>query len=287
METLLSEPLYLLLVTFVLGICFGSFINVLIYRIPLMMFRDWHQQCHEFLQEHPTPPTIDAQFSIAKPASHCPQCQQVIKPWQNIPLISFILLRGKCGYCHTRLPRRYPLVELLSALLALIVVFHCGATWLTLAFCVFTGYLITLTFIDYEYQLLPDQLTLSLLWLGLLLNACDLITTSQSAILGALMGYLSLWLIGWGFQKFTGKEGMGYGDYKLFAAIGAWLGLKSLLPVILLASVTGIIITLLLMLCRKHQHQQPLPFGPYLAIAAWVYLLWGTQLQQLYWSIAT
>lgn len=286
-DILLSNTVYLLLSTFIIGLCIGSFINVLIYRLPLMMFRDWHQQCNEFLKEHPTPPAIDAQFNFAKPSSHCPYCKQTLKPWHNIPLISFLILRGQCFYCHARLPRRYPLVELLSGLLALFVVLQFGASWLALFYCIFTAYLVTLTYIDYEHQLLPDQLTLSLLWLGLLLSTQHLIIDSQAAILGAIFGYTSLWLAGWGFHKATGKEGIGHGDYKLFAAVGAWLGLNSLVPIMLMASMTGILLTVLLIVCRKQQRHEAFPFGPYIAIAAWVFMMWGEPLQRWYWSIVS
>lgn len=287
MNIFLAESLFFFMLIFILGACIGSFINVLIYRLPLMMFRDWHHQCNEFLREHPTPPNIDAKFNIAYPNSHCPNCKQPVKPWHNIPIFSFIFLRGKCHTCHNPLSKRYPFVEALTALLILSVVLQFGVTWLSVLLCIFTSLLVTLTFIDFEHQLLPDHLTLSLLWLGLIINALGMITDAQSAILGATLGYTSLWIIGFSFLKITGKEGMGYGDYKLYAAIGAWLGWQNLIPVILFASLIGIIFTVLMMLCRKLKFQQPFAFGPYLAIAAWVVMMWGRPLQDFYWNMIT
>lgn len=229
-EFFASYPLLLLLFALLLGLVIGSFLNVVIYRYPLMMQADWRQQCHEFLELCPAEPAQShfKVFNLAAPGSHCPQCKHPISALQNIPVLSYAIQGGKCRHCSARIPLRYPAVELLVALLSVLVVYQFGFTWLSLALLVFTWFLVVLTLIDMDHQLLPDDLTLPLLWLGLLVNSQGLVTDLQSAVFGAIGGYLVLWCVYWGFKLLTGKEGMGYGDFKLLAALGAWMGWQAL-----------------------------------------------------------
>ena len=290
LQLLQQSPTTLTTICFVLGLLVGSFLNVVIYRLPLMLQRDWRQQCCEFLEiEDPQPaeeknPLLRKNLSLAQPASHCPQCQHTIRAWENIPLISYALLAGKCASCKVRIPIRYPAVELATGLFSALVAVNFGATWLTLALLLFVWALIALTMIDFDYQLLPDDITLPLLWLGLAVNTQDLGTgvTTQEAVLGAVVGYLSLWSFYWVFKLATGKDGMGYGDFKLLAALGAWMGWQALLPIIILSSLVGATFGIASILLMGRDRSAPMPFGPFLAGAGLIMMIWGNQIYSFY-----
>ena len=262
-----------------LGLCIGSFLNVVIYRTPKIMEQEWRTDCQYLL--HPEQPIIDERkLSLSHPASSCRQCGSLIRWYHNIPLLSWLALRGRCANCKTPIGIRYPLVEVLTALCSIIVAYHFGVTWQTAFGLIFTWTLIALTFIDLDTQLLPDRFTFSLLGLGLAANSFAFFTTPVSAIWGALIGFLCLWSVYIIFKLITGKEGMGYGDFKLLAALGAWLGPFMLPLIVLLSSCLGAIIGLILLKIRKEN--QPFAFGPYIAIAGWVAFLWGAPLMELY-----
>ena len=253
----------------------GSFLNVVIHRLPIMLQREWDAEITGEM-------TTDS-FNLITPHSQCPHCQHQIAWYENIPLLSyFLLLRAKCSQCKTHISMRYPLVEALAAVISVPIVFTFGFNAITLYVLVFSWILIALTFIDLDHFLLPDKLTLPLLWIGLLLNTQNTFTSLESAVYGAAAGYLSLWSIYWAFKLATGKEGMGYGDFKLLAALGAWMGITALPIILLLSSVSAVVIALILALLKKQQLDKPIPFGPYLTIAGFVSLLWGEQLTQLY-----
>jgi len=290
LQLLQQSPTTLTTICFVLGLLVGSFLNVVIYRLPLMLQRDWRQQCCEFLEiEDPQPaeeknPLLRKSLSLAQPASHCPQCQHTIRAWGNIPLISYALLAGKCASCKVRIPIRYPAVELATGLFSALVAVNFDATWLTLALLLFVWALIALTMIDFDYQLLPDDITLPLLWLGLAVNTQDLGTgvTTQESVLGAVVGYLSLWSFYWVFKLATGKDGMGYGDFKLLAALGAWMGWQALLPIIILSSLVGATFGIASILLMGRDRSAPMPFGPFLAGAGLIMMIWGNQIYSFY-----
>lgn len=270
---------------FCVGFCslfIGSFLNVVIYRLPRMMQNAWHEECRQYLKlkpdSHAAPP-----FSLALPFSHCPTCKKTLKPWHNLPLLSYLFLRGKCAYCKTLISLRYPLVEALTLFCSLYVAWHFGLSWQTFAGLLFSWILISLTFIDLDFFLLPDQLTLLLLWLGLFFSLFPLFCTSQDAILGGIAGYLIFAFVELAFKKITGKTGMGQGDFKLLAALGAFLGWQQLPMIILTASFVGAFLGIV-HLINKHQFKSiPLPFGPYLAAAGWLSLLWGNEILSVYW----
>jgi leader peptidase (prepilin peptidase)/N-methyltransferase len=272
----------------VLGLCVGSFLNVVIYRLPVMMEAQWRRDCCELLEVEPDDAAqAGAPFNLATPNSRCPECDHAIKPWENIPLVSYLLLRGRCSNCRGKISLRYPAIELVSGLLALFLGLHFGAASAALlAALVFTWALLALTMIDIDKQLLPDDITLPLLWLGLLFNLFGTFASLPDAVIGAMAGYLSLWSIYWVFKLATGKEGMGFGDFKLLAALGAWLGWQALPMIILLSSLVGAVIGVFLMIMQRRGRDIPMPFGPYLAIAGWIAFLWGTQLMEWYWQLA-
>ncbi|SFT70594.1 leader peptidase (prepilin peptidase) / N-methyltransferase [Pseudoalteromonas sp. DSM 26666] len=273
------------------SLCIGSFLNVVIYRLPLMMQKEWQTECRLLLADELTCPkakqtseyTTDT-FNLVKPNSCCPKCKAAIKPWQNIPIISWLLLKGKCAICNNPISVRYPLVEAITAILSLVVAYTFGATEQALLYIVVTWALVALTFIDIDHMLLPDQLTLPLLWLALIASVMGYTIAPSDAIIGAACGYLSLWSVFWLFKLITGKEGMGYGDFKLLAVFGAILGWQSLLTIILLSSVVGAVIGIALLSIQGKDKATPIPFGPYLAIAGWITMLWGTQLQNSYFN---
>ncbi len=262
-----------------LGLVVGSFLNVVIHRLPRMMESEWRAQCAELNGKE-----LDAQapYNLAHPASHCPQCQHRIRIWENIPLLSYALLRGRCSNCAAAISARYPAIEAACGLLSAGVIFQFGPTLAGAAALIFVWVMLALSAIDIDTQLLPDSLTLPLLWAGLLLNIGGTFTSLTSAVTGAAIGYLSLWSVYWLFKLLTGKEGMGFGDFKLLAAIGAWLGWTMLPLVILLSSLVGAIVGISLMLFRSHQRDTPIPFGPYLAAAGVIALFWGQPLTQTY-----
>ena len=261
------------------GLCVGSFLNVVIYRLPKIMERDWAVQCAELRGEEPP---RQEPFSLALPRSRCPACAHPIAALENIPLASYLALRGKCSACGARINPRYPLVEALSGLASAYAAWHFGFGLAAFAAMLFLWCMIALSFIDFDTQLLPDSITLPLLWAGLLLNLGGTFVDLGSAVIGAATGYLSLWSVYWGFRIATGKEGMGFGDFKLLAAIGAWLGWQMLPLVVLASSFAGAIIGISLMLLAKHGRNVPIPFGPYLAVAGVVSLFWGQRLNQHY-----
>ena len=270
---------------FTSGLCLGSFLNVVIYRLPVMLQRDWRIQCHDYL-ELDAPDIADniKQLTLSSPASTCPKCKHKIRAWENIPVLSYLFLKGKCSSCKDSISIRYPLVELTTAILSLVVALKFGVSWETLAALIFTWALIALTLIDIDHQLLPDNITLPLMWLGLVISFFSIFTDTQSSLIGAMSGYLVLWVVFQTFKLFTGKEGMGYGDFKLLAALGAWMGWPLLPMIILLSSVVGSVVGILMIVTGYSKRSQPIPFGPYLAIAGWIALLWGTEINQLYLS---
>ena len=262
-----------------MGLCIGSFLNVVIYRLPKIMQRDWEVQCAELRGEKPTE---QEPFNLAQPRSRCPACAHPITALQNIPLASYLALGGKCAACGVRISPRYPLIEALSGLASAYAAWHFGFGLAAFAAMAFLWCMIALTFIDFDTQLLPDSITLPLVWVGLLLNLSGTFIDLGSAVIGAAAGYLSLWSVYWGFRILTGKEGMGFGDFKLLAAIGAWLGWQMLPLVVLASSLVGAIAGISLMLFAKHGRDIPIPFGPYLAVAGTVALLWGRPLTHAY-----
>lgn len=263
-----------------LGLCIGSFLNVVIHRLPKMMEQDWQLQCAELRGETPSTATT---FNLAQPGSRCPNCGHAISVLENIPLLSYMLiLRGKCSGCGSRISLRYPLVEALTGALSAYAVWHFGPGITALGAMLLILALIALTFIDLDTQLLPDSITLPLLWLGLAFNLDGTYTDLPSAVVGAMAGYLVLWSVFWLFKLATGKEGMGYGDFKLLAALGAWLGWQMLPAIILLSSVVGAFAGVLLIILARHGRNVPIPFGPYLAAAGLITLFWGKTLTESY-----
>ena len=264
----------------VLGLCVGSFLNVVIYRLPKMMEQDWQLQCAELRGETPSTATP---FNLARPRSRCPHCGHSISALENIPLLSYLLiLRGKCSACGARISLRYPLVETLTGVLSAYAVWHFGPGITAVGAMLLIWALIALTFIDLDTQLLPDSITLPLLWLGLAFSLESTYTDLPSAVIGAMAGYLALWSVFWLFKLATGKEGMGYGDFKLLAALGAWLGWQMLPAIILLSSVVGALAGILLIILARHGRNVPIPFGPYLAAAGLIALFWGKTLTESY-----
>ena len=289
-ELLETSQAFLIIASLVLGLLVGSFLNVIIYRMPVILQRDWKRQCSEFLEidnslsEDKSHSLKHEVFNLQQPASHCPHCYRKIKPWENVPLISYIALGGKCSNCKAKISLRYPSVEFINGVLSALVAFTFGATWLTLALLIFTWSLLVLTLIDFDHQLLPDDITIPLLWLGLLVNALDLGfgVSLDDAVIGAIAGYLVLWAFYWVFKLTTNKEGMGYGDFKLLAALGAWMGWQSLLPIIILSSVVGAVSGIIMIIALGRDKSVPMPFGPYLSGAGFIMLIWGPEISTLY-----
>ena len=270
------------LLALILGLLVGSFLNVVIDRVPEGLNRNWKLQSKQML-DLPLEQGEGERFNILMPPSHCPSCKAAIKPWQNIPILSYVLLKGQCKHCHAAISLRYPLVELLTGLVFAVCAWKFGATWTALAAMVFSAYLIAMIFIDADTQLLPDQLTLPLMWGGIvfhlaayLLQADWGITSLVDSLLGAIVGYMSLWSIFQLFKLVTGKEGMGYGDFKLLAALGAWLGISVLPIIIIMSAVVGLIFALIMKVAKN----QPMPFGPYLAISGWIVLVFSQPISQ-------
>ncbi|TRX52850.1 prepilin peptidase [Thalassomonas sp. M1454] len=276
----------------ILGLVIGSFLNVVIYRLPKMMENEWFCECRELLADELKP--VDKKqnkakqekepeaLTLSKPASTCPKCGHKIKILENIPVLSWLFLKGKCSNCSNPISARYPIIETVSGILSLVIAMHYGVTIQTLFMLILTWSLITLTMIDFDKMILPDQITLPLVWLGLLLNLNGVFIGLEQAVVGAMVGYLSLWSIFWLFKLVTGKEGMGYGDFKLFAVFGAWFGWELLPVLILMASLVGAVIGISLMVFKNHEGSKPIPFGPYLAIAGWITALWGDSIWQWY-----
>ena len=269
----------------VLGLLIGSFLNVVIYRTPIVLMRNWQRDCQE-LNEPAASAGPHETFNLVTPRSRCPHCGHAITALENIPIVSYLWLRGKCSACRKAISIRYPFVELLSATLAAVTAWQFGFTPAGIAAIVLTWTLIALTFIDIDHQLLPDVIVLPFLWIGLLLNLFNVFVPLPHAVIGAVAGYLSLWLVFHLFKFITGKEGMGYGDFKLFALLGAWLGWQSLPLIILLSSLIGTTIGIGLIVFQGRDRAKPLPFGPYLAAAGWVAMLWGDEIMRKYLQMA-
>jgi leader peptidase (prepilin peptidase) / N-methyltransferase len=285
--TLVAEQfptLYLATLT-LLGLLVGSFLNVVIHRLPIMMERSWQQEYRDYFDESSSDEeqstAAPERFNLMVPRSACPHCGHAITALENIPILSWLMLRGRCRGCQARISARYPLVELCTGLSTLAIAWHFQPGWTLVGALVLSWTLIALTCIDLDKMLLPDQLTLPLLWLGLVLNISGHFVSLQDAVLGAAFGYLVLWSLYWSFKLLTGKEGMGYGDFKLLAALGAWLGWQSLPLILILSSLVGAIVGITLLL-RRHQQGNPIPFGPYLAMAGWIALLWGHDITNWY-----
>ncbi|OZY83984.1 prepilin peptidase [Cellvibrio mixtus] len=272
----------------VLGLLVGSFLNVVIYRLPKMMERDWQHQCREFLANDSNIATLPESnekqetFNLMVPASRCPNCGHKIRAWENIPVISYVFLGGKCSSCKTTISIRYPIIELATGILSVVAIAYFGVSWNGLAALLLTWSLIALTMIDLDTYLLPDDITLPLLWLGLIINSFGMFTDLPSALWGAIAGYMSLWMVYQLFKLVTGKEGMGFGDFKLLAALGAWMGWQMLPQIILLSSLVGAVIGITMIVVRGRDKNIPIPFGPYLAIAGWIAFIWGDTINQAY-----
>ena len=263
----------------ILGLCVGSFLNVVIHRLPKMMEQDWHAQCADLRGETPSTATV---LTLSRPRSRCPACGHQISAMENIPLFSYLLLKGKCAGCDKPISPRYPIIEALTALLSAYATWHFGPTVQTVGALLLIWSLLALAAIDFDTQLLPDSITLPLLWLGLAFNLFTTYVDLPSAVVGAMAGYLALWIVFWLFKLATGKEGMGYGDFKLLAALGAWLGWEMLPAIILLSSVVGAIVGITLIVAARHGRNVPIPFGPYLAAAGVIALFWGEQMTHRY-----
>jgi leader peptidase (prepilin peptidase)/N-methyltransferase len=279
MPQYLLDPTVALYVAAVVGLCVGSFLNVVIHRLPKMMDRAWATECAELRGEATSP---GPRYNLVVPRSACPSCGHRITALENVPVVSWLVLRGRCSQCKTAISARYPAVELLGGIVAVAAVWKFGPTWQALAACGLLWTLLALTFIDFDTQYLPDDLTLPLLWAGLIANLNGLFTTLPEAVTGAVAGYLTLWSIYWLFKIIRGKEGMGYGDFKLLAALGAWLGWKMLPLIVLGSSVVGAFIGIGLVVLKGRDHNVPLAFGPYLAIAGMIALFWGQPLVRVY-----
>ncbi|MEA5672556.1 A24 family peptidase [Pseudomonas sp. MH2] len=279
---LADQPGFFLASAAVLGLLVGSFLNVLVHRLPVMLERQWQNEAREVLG---MPVEAHERFDLCLPASHCPGCGHRIRAWENIPVVSYLALRGRCSACKGRISLRYPLVELACAGLSLVVAWHFGVSVQALLALVLTWCLLALSLIDAEHQLLPDVLVLPTLWLGLVVNAFGVFVPLADALWGAVVGYLSLWSVYWLFRLVTGKEGLGYGDFKLLALLGAWGGWQVLPLTLLLSSVVGAVIGLCLLRLRKASLGTTMPFGPYLAIAGWIAWLWGDEIYASYMQL--
>lgn len=275
-------PWLFLATVFLLGLMVGSFLNVVIYRLPEMMRREWRRECLEFLEQEAEKET--GPFNLLTPRSRCGHCGHRIGALENIPVVSWLLLGGKCRECGQRISLQYPLVELFTAVVSLVVAWRFGVSEQTAAALIFSWALIAMSGIDIGHKLLPDSLTLPLLWLGILLSFFPVFVDLESSVIGAMAGYLSLWSVYILFKLITGKEGMGHGDFKLLAMLGAWMGWKLLLVIILTASLVGATVGIAMILLKKTSRQTQIPFGPYLAAAGWIALLWGDDLNRFYFS---
>ena len=283
-----SAPVFIAVV-FAFALIIGSFLNVVIHRLPIMMEREWREQCDEFSKTPPASQLPDGRFDLIIPRSRCPSCGHLITAWQNIPVVSYLLLSGKCRNCKASISARYPLVELLTAVLAALCAWRFGFGWEAIMAIGLTLALVPICMIDADTQLIPDSIVLPLLWIGLLMSLFHpmagtdtLFIPPKDAIVGAVAGYLSLWTVYQLFKLVTGKEGMGYGDFKLLAALGAWLGWQQLPQIILMSAVVGAVVGISMMVFRKHERSVPIPFGPYLAAAGWITMMWGDTIKNAY-----
>ncbi len=283
-------PYLLFSIGLLFGSIIGSFLNVVIHRLPIMLEAEWSSQAREILQTDEQSEAIDQPenevFNLILPNSHCPHCQHSIRPWENIPVLSYLFLKGKCSNCKAAISLRYPLVEIFTGLLTATVLTVVGLSPTGLACCALTWALITLALIDYDHMYLPDDITLPLLWVGLICNYFELVTTFSNAFWGAILGYMALWLVYQSFKLVTGKEGMGFGDFKLLGLLGAWMGWQLLPLIIILASLAGAIIGGSLVFMGR-ERSNPIPFGPFLAIAGCIALLWGPEINLAYFKIVS
>jgi leader peptidase (prepilin peptidase)/N-methyltransferase len=286
-----SAPIFIAVV-FAFTLLIGSFLNVVIHRLPMMMEREWREQAEELQNSPPEHELPEGRFDLVAPRSRCPSCGHLITALQNIPVISYLVLRGRCANCKTPISVRYPLVELLTAVLAAICAWHFGVGWEALMAIVMTITLVAIAMIDADTQLIPDSIVLPLMWLGLAMSLFHpfpdtsvLFISPKDAIVGAMAGYLTLWSVFWLFKLVTGKDGMGYGDFKLLAALGAWLGWQQLPIIILMSAVVGALINIVMIVARGRDRSVPIPFGPYLAAAGWITMLWGETIKNAYFDL--
>jgi len=272
-----QSPILFYIFVALLSLIIGSFLNVVVYRLPIMMHNTWYADCREFLADElkGVPAKKITPLTLSIPNSTCPKCDHKIRFYENIPIMSWLFLRGKCSQCKNNIAVRYPLVELATAVLSVVIAIQFGVSIETLLLLILTWGLICLSLIDFDHMLLPDQIVMPLLWLGLLVNLQETFIPLTDAVIGAAIGYMSLFSIFWLFKLLTGREGMGHGDFKLFALFGAWAGWQLLPLLILMASVVGALVGISLMLFKNHRREQAIPFGPYLAISGWITLLWG------------
>jgi len=282
-DTMGLPPTLIITASLILGLLIGSFLNVVIYRLPLQLSASWRRESLDFLGMEPD--STATNINITAPASHCPKCGAEVKPWQNIPVFSYLLLKGKCNNCAAPISLQYPLIEIACALLTTFVVYRFGLTSTGFLVLLFSWSLLALTGIDFNEQLLPDNITLPLLWLGLLVNTHSIFAPLSDAVIGAAAGYLCLWWIFWVFKLLTGKEGMGHGDFKLLAALGAWMGWQQLLLIVLLSSLVGAVVGIAMIAFLGRDKQIPIPFGPYLAAAGWIALIWGDHITGHYLAL--
>ncbi|MGV8890696.1 MAG: prepilin peptidase [Pseudomonas sp.] len=281
-DILTLYPLIFVIAAMLVGLLIGSFLNVVVWRLPKMLDREWRREARDVLglpSETPLPT-----FNLMLPHSQCPHCGHRIRAWENIPLLSYLFLRGRCSNCAAAISKRYPLTELACGLLSVLIAWHFGFGWQACMALVLSWGLLTMTLIDAEHQLLPDVLVLPLMWLGLIVNSFELFVSLHDALWGAVAGYMALWSVFWLFKLITGKDGIGHGDFKLLAMLGAWGGWQILPLTILLSSLVGAIIGVILLRLRNEKTSTPIPFGPFLAIAGWIALLWGGQITDFYWQ---
>ena len=280
-EFVQNYPNMFVLTAGLVGLVAGSFLNVVIYRLPVMMENEWRRECESFLESEETAEAT-ASFNLMVPRSRCPNCNHSIAAYENIPVLSYVILGGKCSACKNQISARYPVVEFFCGLISVAVALHFGFSAAGVSALILSWALVVLALIDFDTQLLPDSITLPLLWAGIVANYNGTFVTLEESILGAIFGYLSLWMVFWGFKLATGKDGMGYGDFKLLAVLGAWLGWHILPLVIVLSSVVGATIGISMMVFASHDKTKPIPFGPYLAISGWIAMLWGDEIMQRY-----
>lgn len=285
-QSLEQSALFFYLSVAILGLIVGSFLNVVVYRLPIMLQRSWRHECLSFLEQEDTSLETTETFNLSTPRSRCPSCQHRISAIENIPILSYLFLKGRCRSCLSSISIRYPVVELVTSVLSILLAIKFGVTFQAGAALIFTWLLICLTLIDFDTQLLPDSITLPLLWFALFISLFNIFVDPTTAIIGALAGYLSLWSVFWLFKLVTGKEGMGYGDFKLLAAIGALLGWKMLPLVVMLSAFVGAVIGITLIVVNGRDKNTPIPYGPYLSAAAFIALLWGDKMNAMYLQFA-
>jgi leader peptidase (prepilin peptidase)/N-methyltransferase len=285
-QSLEQSALFFYLSVAILGLIVGSFLNVVVYRLPIMLQRSWRNDCLNFLEQENSTPETPETFNLSTPRSRCPSCQHPISAIENIPILSYLFLKGQCRNCLSPISIRYPVVEFVTSVLSIVIAVQFGVTFQAGVALIFTWLLICLTLIDFDTQLLPDSITLPLLWFALSISLFNIFVDPTTAIIGALAGYLSLWSVFWLFKLATGKEGMGYGDFKLLAAIGALLGWQMLPLVVMLSAFVGAVIGLTMMVCKGHDKNSPIPYGPYLSVAAFIALLWGDKINSIYIQFA-